>query len=61
MRCPNSFSNCSNAWGLKGALPDTYSLRGFGRSERPSASRSSRVYIVGTPKNIVKPPARMAS
>jgi hypothetical protein len=61
MRCPNSRSNSRKACGLKGALPETYRRKEAGLSERSAASRSRRVYMVGTPKNIVKRPVSSAS
>ena len=53
MRSPNKRSNSANTSGLKAALPDTYRRKGGGRSSRDLASRTSRAYMVGTPKNIV--------
>src|ERR671911_324440 len=61
MRSPKSFSNSSNAWGLKAALPATYRRKGSGDSSRVFASRSNLAYIVGTPKNIVNEPSSSAS
>src|ERR671933_469253 len=61
IRSPNTRSNSLNAWGLRAALPDTYRRKACGRSSRVAASRSRRVYMVGTPKNIVNEPSNKAS
>ena len=52
--CPVSACHSAKVCGLSGALPETKSRSARGRiSGCAAASASRRMYIVGTPKNIV--------